>query len=101
MRERGVSFTTPDGATKGIRRPMPIYEYRCAPCDHEFETLIRSSGDVARCPKCGGNELVKRFSVPAAAQTGRGASGSLPVCEAGPKTFGCGGGHCATGLCGM
>lgn len=80
---------------------MPIYEYRCTPCDHTFETLIRSSSDVAHCPKCGNVELSKQFSVPAAAQTSRG-SGSLPVCgDVGPKSFGCGGGPCGSGLCGM
>lgn len=79
---------------------MPIYEYHCDPCAHTFETLVRSSGDVARCPKCGNIEVAKQFSVPAAAQTGRGSS-SLPVCDTGPKSFGCGGGHCATGMCGL
>ncbi len=49
---------------------MPIYEYHCDPCDHTFETLVRNRGDAAHCPKCGGIELTKQFSVPAAAQTG-------------------------------
>jgi putative FmdB family regulatory protein len=81
---------------------MPIYEYRCEPCDHTFETLIRTSGDVARCPRCGNVELAKQFSVPAAAQSAHGSGSSLPVCgEAGASTFGCGGGRCATGLCSM
>lgn len=80
---------------------MPIYEYRCEPCDHRFETLVRSSGDVARCPKCGNLEVVKEFSVPAAAQTGAGSS--LPVCGSpeAAKSFGCGGGMCGGGMCGM
>jgi putative FmdB family regulatory protein len=81
---------------------MPIYEYRCAPCDHAFETLIRSSNDVAHCPKCGNIEVAKQFSVPAAAQTGS-ASSSLPVCgnpEA-ARALGCGGGGCGSGMCGM
>ena len=78
---------------------MPIHEYRCPPCQHSFETLIRGEGDTAHCPKCGGIELVKQLSVPAAAQTGSGASqGSLPICETGAN-FGCGQGGCATGMC--
>jgi putative FmdB family regulatory protein len=78
---------------------MPIYEYRCEPCQHTFETLIRGAGDVAHCPQCGAIDLVKQFSVPAAAQTGSGTSqGSLPVCESG-NNFGCGQGRCATGMC--
>jgi putative FmdB family regulatory protein len=81
---------------------MPIYEYRCRPCDQTFEALIRTPDEVARCPRCGGVELAKQFSVPAAAQTGpgRGQAGALPVCEAGPSRFGCGGGQCMTGFCG-
>lgn len=76
---------------------MPIYEYRCEPCEHTFETLIRASRDTAHCPRCGGVELAKQFSVPAAAQTG---GASLPVCaDTGPRSFGCGGGPCATGMC--
>jgi putative FmdB family regulatory protein len=77
---------------------MPIYEYRCPSCDHTFETLIRSQGDVAHCPRCGGIDLVKQFSVPAAAQTGQGAS-SLPICSSSNDAPGCGPGHCRTGMC--
>ncbi len=81
---------------------MPIHEYHCGPCDHTFETLIRSSGDVPRCPRCGETELKKEFSVPSAARNVGGSLGSLPVCNApAPAGFGgCGGGPCRTGLCG-
>lgn len=77
---------------------MPIYEYRCTPCRHSFETLVRGQGDAAHCPKCGGIDLSKQFSVPAAAQTAT-SHGSLPVCETGGSNFGCGQGGCATGMC--
>jgi putative FmdB family regulatory protein len=80
---------------------MPIYEYHCDPCDHTFETLVRNPGDAAHCPKCGNIELTKQFSVPAAAQTGRGSSASLPVCETGGNPFGCGAGGCGSGMCSM
>jgi putative FmdB family regulatory protein len=80
---------------------MPIYEYRCEPCDHSFETLIRHQGDTAHCPRCGGVELVKQFSVPAAAQTGSRPGSSLPVCEPGGGSFGCGSGPCRSGMCGL
>jgi putative FmdB family regulatory protein len=74
---------------------MPLYEYRCEPCDHSFETLVRSSGDVPRCPRCGGVELAKQFSVPAAAHAGRPPS--LPV--ASPSGGGCGAPQCGGGFC--
>lgn len=76
---------------------MPIFEYRCEPCGHGFETLIRRPEDVAHCPRCGGIDLVKEFSVPAAAQTGQGSS--LPIGQPSSESGGCGPGHCRTGLC--
>ena len=81
---------------------MPIYEYRCTPCEHTFETLMRSSTDATRCPRCGNDQVAKQFSVPAAAHTGSPSS-SLPVCNTGPApgSFGCGGGGCGSGLCSM
>jgi len=79
---------------------MPIYEYHCEPCDHDFEALIRGAGDVARCPKCGGVEVAKQLSVPAAAQTGRGRAGELPICgDSAAPAFGCGRPQCGGGVC--
>jgi putative FmdB family regulatory protein len=79
---------------------MPLYEYHCEPCDHTFETLIRSSGDVARCPRCSSLEVSRQLSVPAAAQTGRGRVGGLPVAgENGGPSFGCGRPQCGSGRC--
>ena len=43
---------------------MPIYEYQCTACTHEFEALVRS-GSVVKCEKCGSDRLEKRFSLPA------------------------------------
>jgi putative FmdB family regulatory protein len=78
---------------------MPIYEYRCPPCDHPFEALIRSSSDVPRCPRCGSAEVAKQFSVPAAAQVGGGPrSSSLPVV---PQGGGCGAPMCCGGGCSL
>ena len=78
---------------------MPIYEYHCEPCAHTFETLVRHQADTAHCPKCGGIDLVKQFSVPAAAHTGQGQNASLPLCESGRSPGPCGPGQCRTGLC--
>lgn len=43
---------------------MPIFEYSCDACHHEFETLVRT-GDTPACPKCAGAALTKRLSLPA------------------------------------
>jgi len=79
---------------------MPIYEYRCEPCDHAFETLVRSQADVPHCPECGGIDLAKQFSVPGAPQVG-GRGSALPVGNAPPAgSFGgCGAGGCGSGMC--
>lgn len=34
---------------------MPIYEYRCLSCGHEFEELVRL-GETPPCPACGKEE---------------------------------------------
>ncbi|MGE5088240.1 MAG: FmdB family zinc ribbon protein [Candidatus Levyibacteriota bacterium] len=41
---------------------MPIYEYACHGCGHEFETLVRS-GTVPECPTCHSSDLGKKLSV--------------------------------------
>jgi putative FmdB family regulatory protein len=81
----------------GTTPTMPIYEYHCEPCNHTFETLIRGTGDLAHCPECGGVEVDKLLSVPAAAQSGSGRTGELPI--GGQPSFGCGRPQCASGMC--
>jgi len=44
---------------------VPIYEYSCQNCDHEFELLIRGK-EKPNCPECGEMNLTKNFSAPAA-----------------------------------
>ncbi len=44
---------------------MPIYEYRCTACDHEFEQLVRP-GDTPACPTCKGETLERLLSQVAA-----------------------------------
>ena len=79
---------------------MPLYEYRCEPCDRIFETLIRSSGDEPHCPDCGSIDVNKLLSVPAAAQTANGRDGALPMGRpADPSSFGCGRPQCGSGMC--
>jgi putative FmdB family regulatory protein len=42
---------------------MPIYEYRCPDCGHEFERLQRMSDDPAKdCPECSGDQVKKLIS---------------------------------------
>ena len=41
---------------------MPIYEYACRSCGHEFETLVRGS-TLPDCPGCHSTALEKKLSV--------------------------------------
>jgi len=41
---------------------MPLYEYECRSCHHQFELLVRESTTL-ECPACHGTELEKQLSV--------------------------------------
>jgi putative FmdB family regulatory protein len=42
---------------------MPIYEYRCEACGHEYEALQKiSDAPLTECPECGKPELKKVLS---------------------------------------
>jgi len=43
---------------------MPIYEYSCRSCQHQFETLVRGA-DTPACVSCGSTDLERIFSLPA------------------------------------
>jgi len=45
---------------------MPLYEYKCQACGHQFEVLIRRSSPTAVCPSCQSESverLVSSFAV--------------------------------------
>ena len=45
---------------------MPIYEYACRTCGHEFEELQKiSEKPLLKCPSCGNKSLVKKVSAAA------------------------------------
>jgi putative FmdB family regulatory protein len=41
---------------------MPIFEYICQECQHEFEALVFGR-DKAKCPKCESKKLSPQLSV--------------------------------------
>jgi putative FmdB family regulatory protein len=41
---------------------MPIFEYKCDKCGHEFEKLVFGNSKVT-CPVCGAENVKKKFSV--------------------------------------
>jgi putative FmdB family regulatory protein len=62
---------------------MPIFEYICKECQHEFEALIFGKQRAA-CPKCQSQKLESQLSVFAAPAKNRMAS------ESAGSTGGCG-----------
>src|SRR5208282_1336001 len=52
---------------------MPIFEYVCQQCQHEFETLVFGR-DKAKCPKCQSAKLTPQLSV--FAVSAKGSSGA-------------------------
>ena len=67
---------------------MPIFEYACSDCGHEFELFVRSAAAVAEstCPQCHSQRIDKRFSTFASTMRtigGGSAVNSAPNC-AGP-----------------
>ena len=41
---------------------MPLYEYECQSCHHQFELLVREQ-TVLACPSCESAEIEKQLSV--------------------------------------
>ena len=77
---------------------MPIYEYRCTSCGHEFDRLRRASqmDDEAPCPQCDCDSQ-RQLSVFAAFSSG--SDGDLSaVAGAGGGCGGCGPGGCACSM---
>lgn len=76
---------------------MPIYEYVCKSCNHQFEMLRLSSngfGDVA-CPECGSAKAAKKLSTFAAMSDSSTSDCGDSACPAPPM------GGCQSGMCGL
>jgi putative FmdB family regulatory protein len=49
------------GGAKG--EAVPLYEYRCQACGHEFEALVRGEVGPERCARCGSPSLERLLSL--------------------------------------
>ena len=56
---------------------MPLYEYRCAACEHRFEVLQRvgQGSEGLECPGCGETEVEKEYSTFASSVAGGSSVG--------------------------
>jgi putative FmdB family regulatory protein len=59
---------------------MPIFEYICKDCQHEFESLVFGR-DKAKCPKCQSQKLSPQLSV--FAMSSKGMSSAAKPAPAG------------------
>jgi putative FmdB family regulatory protein len=41
---------------------MPLFDFHCTACDHEFEALVRAQDPPARCPRCQSAAIEKLLS---------------------------------------
>lgn len=76
---------------------MPIYEYSCDTCHHEFEELVFGD-ETPPCPKCGSPQTHKLISRPCRHHSGAdgGDDYAPPAGTSGGKCAGCSGGNCAS-----
>jgi len=82
---------------------MPIYEYVCRSCSHQFEALRLSSNgftDVV-CPECGSAKAAKKLSTFAAVSVSSTAGCSDGVCPAPPMGGRGASVACRPGMCGL
>ena len=68
---------------------MPIYEYQCSKCSHQFEMIrgIFDRGGKIVCPKCGDpkpQQVVSSFSCGGSRVSETGAG---PACSPKPRRF--------------
>ena len=52
---------------------MPLYDFRCRACAHEFEALVRAGHDPV-CPACGAADLEKLLTRAFSVKSGSGLS---------------------------
>jgi putative FmdB family regulatory protein len=64
---------------------MPLYDYHCKKCGHEFEALVRT-GDTPSCGECGSTELERLMTSFAVSTEGMRESNIQKARKLGEKT---------------
>ncbi|NLZ60604.1 MAG: zinc ribbon domain-containing protein [Lentisphaerae bacterium] len=76
---------------------MPIYEYKCKICGHQFSHLHKRLGESAPpCPSCQGEQIEKLLSS-FSAGVSSGPSQSCSITNSCPAPSSCAGGACPFG----
>ena len=53
---------------------MPIFEYECGKCGHQFEALVLPTWPAPKCPSCQSKKLNKQISLCAVSSEGTKAN---------------------------
>ena len=57
---------------------MPLYEFRCLQCGHEFEQIVFSSDKgPMKCPECGAPKPERLLSIFSSSTSGASAGASV------------------------
>ncbi|WP_462324531.1 FmdB family zinc ribbon protein [Desulfoplanes sp.] len=79
---------------------MPIYEFECAQCKHQFEEVVLAQDEPVTCPECGSQEVKKllssgSFVTGGPVVLGKAGSGAITTRGTSPCAA-CRGGNCAS-----
>ncbi len=74
---------------------MPMYEFLCPRCGHEFEDLVRNAREKVECPSCGHGKVERLLSRVAFSVGGKftasAGSSDCSSCSSSPSSCsGCG-----------
>jgi putative FmdB family regulatory protein len=64
---------------------MPIFEFQCRACHHQFEALVRT-GEHAACPSCASGDLERLLSMFAVSSDSTRQANLQSARKAGKKT---------------
>ncbi|HQK16329.1 MAG TPA: zinc ribbon domain-containing protein [Polyangiaceae bacterium] len=73
---------------------MPVYEFICDECQHEFEELVFSMDEPVSCPRCGSggaNKVLSRFAFKCGSTFRSSSSKGDSCCGCHPGPSGCAG----------
>lgn len=43
---------------------MPMYDFQCVSCGHQFEEVVSASCETCTCPSCGNEEAQRQVCAP-------------------------------------
>jgi putative FmdB family regulatory protein len=75
-------------AGRAEEQEVPIYEFVCGLCSHEFEELVFRRDEQVPCPRCGSQEIQRKMSVVSFSSGGQFKSSKGSAC-----------GSCASSSC--